>query len=82
MPTNRIELTDDEWTDLGAGPVHVHIGHLQNVRLNFGTVAPAIDSQDYIQLAGPIGRDYQGAERVFARAANGVANVVVVSEAA
>lgn len=79
MPTNRIDLTDASWSDLGSGPMHLYLGQLQNVRLHIGTEAPGLETSAYVPLGGPVGRDYQGSERVFVRADNGSAAIIVIT---
>lgn len=81
MPTQRVDLTDGDYTDLGPGPMYVHIPQLEDVRLHFGGSKPVKDSIDFLISNGPAGQDYQGSENVYARATRGSAHVVVVTEA-
>lgn len=80
MPTKRKDLDNQSFTDLGPGPVYLFAGQLQDVRLHFGPSQPAVDTDDFIELRGPAGRDYEGSENVYARAEGDAAFVVVVSE--
>lgn len=82
MPTARVNLDNQSYVNLGAGPLHVSVGQLQSVRLHFGVAAPAVGTLDFIPAVGPSGRDYDGDENVYARAEGDAAFVVVVSGAA
>lgn len=81
MPTSKIEVSSQAWTDLGTGPLFFHVGQRQNICLHIGVAAPLSDSQEYFDVTGPDERSYGGAEHVWVRAKTDTADVVVVTEA-
>ncbi|MGB0661314.1 MAG: hypothetical protein ACPGNV_14210 [Mangrovicoccus sp.] len=80
MATQAIELTT-AWMEIGEGPMLIEAKHGQNLRVHFGSIAPALDSDAFHDVQAQESLSYGGTSKCFARATTGSAKVIVTEAA-
>lgn len=70
MSTSVVTLINNQWTDLGYGPMTISAKHSNEVGLNFGVDEPDIHSLAYHDLHGPGFYTIEDEYRCWARSLN------------
>lgn len=79
MPTHNHTVTENEWTEIGSGPMLIYVSGAGSCDLHFSLLQPDADAA-FVNLTGTAGFSYGQNEKCFARANDGDCVITVIHE--